>query len=67
MREGSMNGRTLLDNLLECNDQELLTMLPYIRDENGERVSIVELKHYLREEYQRRIKANCEALSAERT
>ena len=59
-----MSERTLLDNLLDSNDQELLAMLPFIRDENGERVSIVELKHYLREEYQRRIKANCEALSA---
>ena len=62
-----MSERTLLDNLLECDDQELISMLPYIRDENGERVSLVELKHYLREEYQRRFKANCEALSAAQT
>lgn len=62
-----MRGKTILENLMACNDQELISLLPYIRDENGERVSIVELKHYLREEYQRRIKANCEALSAAQT
>lgn len=62
-----MRGKTILENLMACNDQELISLLPYIRDENGERVIIVELKHYLREEYQRRIKANCEALSAAQT
>ena len=46
---------SILDNLLRCDDTELLKVLPYIRDENGEKVSLVELKHYLREERQRRI------------
>lgn len=62
-----MSERTLLDNLLDSNDQELLAMLPFIRDENNKRVSITELKDYLRRERQKRIKAFREALSAERT
>lgn len=62
-----MSERTLLDNLLDSNDQELLAMLPFIRDENNKRVSITELKDYLRRERQQRIKAFREALSAERT
>lgn len=41
---------TILDNLLRCSDQELLGVLPYIRDENGEKVSLMELKHILKEE-----------------
>ena len=41
---------SILDNLLRCDDLELLEVLPYIRDENGERISLIELKHYLREE-----------------
>lgn len=45
----AMSGRTIAENLMRCSDQELIAMLPYIRDENGERVSLVELKHYLRE------------------
>ena len=44
-----MNGKTIAENLMRCSDQELIAMLPYIRDENGERVSLIELKHYLRE------------------
>lgn len=40
---------SILDNLLRCDDLELLKVLPYIRDENGEKVSLVELKHFLRE------------------
>lgn len=44
----------ILDNLLRLSDEELLTVLPYIRDENGEKVSLVELKHYLREEKRRK-------------
>ena len=47
---------SILDNLLRCDDLELLKVLPYIRDENGEKVSLVELKHFLRE--QRRAKHN---------
>ena len=43
-----MNGRTIAENLMRCTDQELIALLPYIRDENGERVSLIELKHYLR-------------------
>ena len=62
-----MSERTLLDNLLDSNDQELLAMLPFIRDENNKRVSITELKDYLRRERQQRIKAFREAPSAERT
>ena len=42
-----MNGRTIAENLMRCTDQELIALLPYIRDENGERVSLIELKHYL--------------------
>ena len=47
---------SILDNLLRCDDLELLKVLPYIRDENGEKVSLVEMKHFLRE--QRRAKHN---------
>ena len=39
---------TIAENLSRCSDQELIELLPYIRDENGERVSLIELKHYLR-------------------
>ena len=39
---------TIAENLARCSDQELIALLPYIRDENGERVSLIELKHYLR-------------------
>ena len=41
---------TILENLMRCTDDDLLSVLPYIRNENGERMSLVELKHYLREE-----------------
>ena len=44
----AMSGRTIAENLARCSDQELIALLPYIRDENGERVSLIELKHYLR-------------------
>lgn len=40
---------TIAENLARCSDQELIAMLPYIRDENGERVSLIELKHCIRE------------------
>ena len=43
-----MNGRTIAENLMRCTDQELIALLPYIRDEDGERVNLIELKHYLR-------------------
>lgn len=41
---------TILDNLLRCSDRELIEVLPYVRNENGEKVSLFELKHILREE-----------------
>ena len=44
----------ILDNLMRLSDDELLTVLPYIRDENGEKVSLTELKHYLKEEKRRK-------------
>ena len=43
-----MNGRTIAENLMRCTDQELIALLRYIRDENGEKVNLIELKHYLR-------------------
>ena len=43
-----MNGRTIAENLMRCTDQELIALLPYIRDEDGEKVNLIELKHYLR-------------------
>ena len=49
-------GVSILDNLLRCDDLDLLKVLPYIRDENGEKVSLVELKHFLME--QRRARHN---------
>ena len=47
--------RTIAENLARLTDRELIEMLPYICDENGEKVSLIELKHYLRE-YMNRIK-----------
>ena len=40
---------TIAENLSKCSDQDLIDMLKYIRDENGEKVNLIELKHYLRE------------------
>jgi len=40
---------TIRDALLMLSDAELVEMLKYIRDENGEKVSLIELKHFLRE------------------
>lgn len=42
--------QTIAEILLKLSDQELIELLPYIRDENGERMSLIELKHYLREQ-----------------
>ena len=42
-----MNGRTIAENLARCSAQELIALLPYIRDEDGEKVNLIELKHYL--------------------
>ncbi len=44
---------TILENMMRLHDEDLLTVLPYIRDENGEKMSLIELKHYLREEKRR--------------
>ena len=41
---------TLRDVLRAMSDSDLIKLLKYIRDENGEKVSLIELKHYLREE-----------------
>lgn len=41
--------QTIAENLSKCSDQDLIDMLKYIRDENGEKVNLIELKHYLRE------------------
>ncbi len=40
---------TIAEIMIRLPDSELIPMLKYIRDENGERVSLVELKHYLKE------------------
>lgn len=40
---------TIAEIMIRMSDEELIEMLPYIRDENGERVSLIELKHLLRE------------------
>lgn len=59
--------KTILECLLACSDEELIDQIPYIRDENGDEViSLVQLKHILREE-SARIKADRETLSAART
>ena len=41
--------RTIAENMIRMSDADLLSILPYVRDENGERMSIMELKHCLRE------------------
>lgn len=41
--------KTIREIMKGLSDRELIEMLPYIRDENGEKVSLVELKHYLNE------------------
>lgn len=40
--------RTIAENLARLTDDELISVLPWIRDENGEKVSLIELRHYLR-------------------
>lgn len=50
---------TIAEIMIQLDDSELIEALPYIRDEDGEKVSLVELKHYLREEVRRiRSRAN---------
>ena len=41
--------KTIREIMKRLSDLELIEMLPYIRDENGEKVSLIELKHYLNE------------------
>lgn len=41
---------TIAQIMAKLTDRELIEMLPYIRNENGEKMSLIELKHYLREE-----------------
>jgi hypothetical protein len=41
--------KTILEILSDMSDDELVELLPYIRDENGERLNLIELKHFLRE------------------
>lgn len=41
---------TIAQIMAKLTDRELIEMLPYIRNENGERMSLIELKHYLRQE-----------------
>lgn len=48
---------TILENLLACTDEELLDCVGYIRNAEGERMNIVEIRHWLREE-RRRLKAH---------
>lgn len=48
MENNAMSGKTIAEIMRGCSDSELIEMLPYIRDEEGQRVSLVELKHYLR-------------------
>ena len=40
---------TIREIMLTMSDAELIEMLRYIRDENGEKVSLIELKHILKE------------------
>ena len=44
---------TIAEIMIRLSDRELLEALPYIRNEDGERVSLVELKHILRETVER--------------
>lgn len=41
--------KTIREVLQRLPDADLITLLPYIRDENGEKVSLYELKHILKE------------------
>lgn len=43
--------KTILENLMACSDQELISQMPYIRIDGEPVVSLVQLKHVLREEY----------------
>lgn len=40
---------TIEEIMAGMSDQELIDVLPWIRNEDGERMSLIELRHYLRE------------------
>ena len=40
---------TIAEIMAGMSDQALIDGLPWIRNENGERMSLIELRHYLRE------------------
>lgn len=44
-----MEQPTIAENLIKLSDRELIEVLPYVRNEDGERVNLIELKHMLRE------------------
>jgi len=44
---------TIADILRRCNDRELMEVLPYIKNGKGERMTLAELKEYLKEEKKR--------------
>ena len=46
--------KTIAEIMISLSDEELIEMLPYIRDEDGERVSLIGLRHLLRETVQER-------------
>ena len=45
----SHGGETIGEVISRLTDSELIDLLPYIRDENGEKVNLLQLKRYLRE------------------
>ena len=47
------NHPTIAETLIKLSDEELIQCLPWIRDENGEKMSLIELKHCLRETVRR--------------
>ena len=40
---------TIAEIMIQLSDQELLEALPYVRNADGEKMSLIELKHCLRE------------------
>lgn len=44
---------TIAEIMIRMSDDELVGVLPYIRNEDGERMSLIELKHCLRETVRR--------------
>jgi len=41
--------KTIAEIMAGMSDQELIDVLPWIRNEDGEKMSLIELRHYLRE------------------